>query len=196
MRYANIMSTLAVFVALGGSSYAAISVTGKQIKDNTVTGRDVRNGSVGSKDVRDSSLLSRDFKPGQLPAGPQGPGGPQGRAGPQGPAGPAGPAGDPGPQGPAGAQGPPGSPGISGLGVVSAESAYDSSFSKTATATCPIGKRVLGAGYEVIAVGEVVVESIRFPSSTSVAIDAYEAPPGYDLNWKVIAHAKCAYVAF
>jgi hypothetical protein len=167
MRYANIMSTLAVFVALGGSSYAAINVTGKQIKDNTVTGRDVRNGSVGSKDVRDSSLLSRDFKPGQLPAGPQGP---------------------------AGAQGPPGAPGISGLTVVSGETAFNSSSSKTATATCPIGKQVIGAGYEAVAVGGIVVESIRFPSSSSVAIDAWETP-GYDLDWKVIAHAKCAYVA-
>src|SRR5829696_6395906 len=132
MRYANLMSTLAVFVASGGTSYAAMTVTGEQIKDNTVTGRDVRNSSVASHDIRDHSLRSRDFKPGQLPAGLQGP------------AGPAGPA------------------GVSGRGVVSAETAFNSSFSKTVTATCPIGKRIVGAGYEVVgAVGEVVVAAIR-----------------------------------
>ena len=58
MRYANLMSTLAVFLALGGTSCAATTVTGVQIKDNTVTGRDVRNSSVGSHDIRDHSLRS------------------------------------------------------------------------------------------------------------------------------------------
>ena len=195
MRYANLMSTFAVFVALGGTSYAAMTVTGEQIKDNSVTGRDVRNSSVASRDVRDHSLLGRDFKPGQLPAGPQGPAGAQGKAGPPGPAGPQGTPGDQGPQGASGPAGPPGPPGVSGMSVVSAETAYNSSFSKTATATCPIGKRIVGAGYEVVgAVGEVVVGAIRYPSSTSVAIDAYEGPTGYDLFWKIVAHARCAYV--
>ena len=32
--YANVMATFAVFVALGGSSYAAIKVTGKNVKDS------------------------------------------------------------------------------------------------------------------------------------------------------------------
>ena len=45
------------------------------------------------------------------------------------------------------------------------------------------------------AIGEVVVGTIRYPSSSSVAIDAYEGPAGYDLFWKIIAHARCAYVA-
>jgi len=35
MRYANLMPTLAMFVALGGTSYATMTVTGEQIKDNT-----------------------------------------------------------------------------------------------------------------------------------------------------------------
>jgi hypothetical protein len=199
MRYANFMSTLAVFLALGGTSYAAMTVTGVQIKDNTVTGRDVRNSSVGSHDIRDHSLRSRDFKPGQLgagaqgPAGPQGAPGPEGAAEPQGSAGPEGPSGDPGPQGPVGPAGP---AGVSGMGLVNAETEFNSSSSKTVTATCPIGKRIVGAGYEVVgAVGQVVVGAIRYPSTSSVAIDAYEGPAGYNLFWKIIAHARCAYVA-
>jgi hypothetical protein len=60
------------------------------------SGRDVHNASLTSSDIRNQTLLARDFKPGQLPAGPQGPKGdpgPKGDAGPQGPAGQAGPPG-------------------------------------------------------------------------------------------------------
>jgi hypothetical protein len=56
------MATIAVFVALGGSSYAAVAITGKNVKNSSLTG----------KDVKDRSLLARDFRSGQLPAGPQG----------------------------------------------------------------------------------------------------------------------------
>jgi hypothetical protein len=89
--YANVMATIAVFVALGGSSYAAIQIGSKQIADNSVRSKDIRDDAVRGKDVRDRSLLARDFKAGQIPRGPTGPAGP---TGPQGPAGPStGPAG-------------------------------------------------------------------------------------------------------
>jgi hypothetical protein len=79
---AMLVALLALFVALGGSSYAALklpraSVGGKALKKNSVT----------SPKVRDRSLLAKDFKLGQLPAGPQGPQGPQGGQGPPGPKG-------------------------------------------------------------------------------------------------------------
>ncbi|MEA2409760.1 MAG: hypothetical protein QOC77_321 [Thermoleophilaceae bacterium] len=87
LTYANVMATVAVFIALGGGAYAAFklptnSVGAKQIKANAVT----------SSKIKDGSLLSKDFNPGQLPIGPQGPQGLKGDTGPQGPAGP-GPAG-------------------------------------------------------------------------------------------------------
>ncbi len=80
---------LALFVALGGSAYAAATITGSSVKDGSLTGRDVKN----------RSLTKRDFRAGSLPAGRQGVAGPQGAVGPQGAAGPAGPAGQAGPQG-------------------------------------------------------------------------------------------------
>jgi hypothetical protein len=83
-----VISLVALFVALGGSAYAALKITGK----------DIRNGTVTHKDVRDRSLRARDFRPGQLPAGatgPQGAQGPPGEPGPQGADGPPGPAGSP-----------------------------------------------------------------------------------------------------
>ena len=33
LTYANVMSTVAVFVALGGSSYAALSITGRDVRN-------------------------------------------------------------------------------------------------------------------------------------------------------------------
>jgi type VI protein secretion system component Hcp len=83
LTYANVASTLCLFILLGGSAYAAASIGGK----------DVRDGSLTSLDVKDHSLRAQDFKAGELPAGPAGPAGP---TGPQGPKGDTGPAGDPG----------------------------------------------------------------------------------------------------
>lgn len=72
-----VISLVALFVALGGASYAAIripanSVGNKQLKKNAVTASKVKN----------ASLLAEDFKAGQLPRGDQGPKGDTGAAGP------------------------------------------------------------------------------------------------------------------
>ncbi len=56
LTYANVMSTVAVFVALGGSSYAALSISGKNIKDRSVTGKKLKRNSVGANAVKESSL--------------------------------------------------------------------------------------------------------------------------------------------
>jgi hypothetical protein len=77
-RYANVTATMALVVALGGTSYAAIKLP--------------RN-SVTSTTVKDRSLLSKDFKRGQIPTGKAGPAGAAGPAGPQGAQGFPGPAG-------------------------------------------------------------------------------------------------------
>jgi hypothetical protein len=82
LTYANVVATLALFVALGGSSYAALKITGRDVANNSLTGADVKN--LRSRDVSDRSLLARDFKPGQLPAGAQGTQGPKGDKGDKG----------------------------------------------------------------------------------------------------------------
>jgi hypothetical protein len=76
-----VIAYLALFVALGGSSYAAIKVTGKNVADSSLTGKDVRNSSLTTSDVKNRSLLAADFKGGQLPAGAPGPPGLQGERG-------------------------------------------------------------------------------------------------------------------
>ena len=82
LTYANVVSTLCLFIVLGGTSYAVAvgSIDSREIKNSTIRGKDVRNNSLtgrdvtrlGSGDIRDSSLLAKDFAAGQLPAGPRG----------------------------------------------------------------------------------------------------------------------------
>jgi hypothetical protein len=74
---ADVLSVPALFVALGGTSYAAL----------TITGTNVKNSSLTTADIGNRSLLAVDFKSGQVPAGPHGepgPIGPRGGVGPKG----------------------------------------------------------------------------------------------------------------
>ena len=104
LTYANVMATIAVFVALGGGTYAAVtlprnSVGTPQLKGAAVTATKVKNDAVTSRKIRDGSLLVKDFKAGQVPAG---------KTGARGEIGPTGPPGEPGAVGPAGPAGAPG----------------------------------------------------------------------------------------
>jgi hypothetical protein len=48
---ASILAMVALFVALGGVSYAAATIGSAQIKDNSIRSKDVRNGTLTGKDV-------------------------------------------------------------------------------------------------------------------------------------------------
>jgi hypothetical protein len=94
VTYANTMATVAVFIALGGVSYAAIkipsnSVGSKQLKANAVSSSKVRDGSIAVKDLSGSAALALK--------GPVGPRGPQGLRGESGTKGDKGDAGAPAP---------------------------------------------------------------------------------------------------
>ncbi|MEA2483932.1 MAG: hypothetical protein QOC55_1879 [Thermoleophilaceae bacterium] len=97
LTFANVVSVLALFVALGGTATAAaVLITGKNVKDGTLTGKDIKNNSVGSVDIKDGNLLGKDFKAGQLPKGDQGPKGDPGANGTNGTNGAKGDTGTPG----------------------------------------------------------------------------------------------------
>lgn len=54
--YANVMATLAVFIALGGSSYAALNITGGDIKDGSLTHRELKRNTLGGTRIKESRL--------------------------------------------------------------------------------------------------------------------------------------------
>jgi hypothetical protein len=56
LSYANVMSTLAVFIALGGSSYAAVTLSGSKIKHRSIPGPKLKRNSVTGLEVRESRL--------------------------------------------------------------------------------------------------------------------------------------------
>jgi hypothetical protein len=82
-----VISLVALVVALGGTSYAALTITGKNVKNGSLTTKDIKNNSLTSADVRDRSLRRRDFRSGELSNAQRGPAGPAGPAGAAGAAG-------------------------------------------------------------------------------------------------------------
>ena len=80
------MASIAVFIALGGTSYAVValpkdSVGAKQIRSGAVGGSELRGGAVHTKDIKDRGVGMRDISLGARrwlrgqsgPPGPQGP---------------------------------------------------------------------------------------------------------------------------
>ena len=63
LTYANVMSSIAAFLALGGTATAAtVVITGRDVKDGSLTGADVRDRSLTGRDVKDHSITARDLK--------------------------------------------------------------------------------------------------------------------------------------
>ena len=127
LNFANVLACLALFVALGGTSYAALVVTGKNVKDNSLTGRDIKNGSVTAADLQQAASAR---------AGSAGPQGPRGADGAPGPAGVQGDRGDRGPQGDRGPRGERGETGATG--TVDTSDFYDKAESDDRFARGPV----------------------------------------------------------
>jgi hypothetical protein len=114
---ANVIAYLALFVALGGSSYAAVrltpgSVTSQALARHAVTRTKLANNSVTSANVLKGSLSNTDFKPGSVLRGLKGDMGASGGRGLQGLEGLRGATGAAGPTGAAGSAGRDGSASI------------------------------------------------------------------------------------
>lgn len=56
LTFANVTSCAALFIALGGTSYAAISVGSAQIRTGAVGKSEIRTGAVGKSEVRSSAV--------------------------------------------------------------------------------------------------------------------------------------------
>ena len=84
---AMVVACVALIVALGGTSVAAVSA----LAPGSVGPVQLKAGAVTNPKLRNRSLTAADFVAGSLPRGPVGPAGPAGAAGPAGPAGTVGP---------------------------------------------------------------------------------------------------------
>ena len=82
VTYSNVVSTMCLFILLGGGAYAAT-----QLPRNSVGAAQIKRNAVASSDVKNRSLLARDFKRRQLPRGRRGATGPARLPGRSGPAG-------------------------------------------------------------------------------------------------------------
>jgi len=143
----NAVGYLALFVALGGTSYAAVklpanSVTSRQIAAKAVGASEIRDGSVGTREV--AGLVPDDFARGTLPdAGERGAPGTPGPTGPAGATGPTGPRGAPGTVGP---PGPPGADGFRRLRYVFFSDTNEAGKQTFVATVCPSGTAVTGGG--------------------------------------------------
>jgi hypothetical protein len=166
LRFSNVIACVALFVALGGASYAAVtlpanSVGAKQLQKKAVSASKIKRNAVTSGKVKDGSLHAGDFKSGELPAGPRGP------------------------------QGLPGAPGATGLqgppGPVKLVYRKGTSSNIAAGATggfavsCPAStSNVVGGGFDV----SPVTENVRL--ITSRPTDGIDPDGIPDDNWEVI----------
>ena len=132
------MATLALFIALGGGSYAAVrlqanSVSSRHIARNAVKSSEIARNSVGSSEVRNASLEPVDFA--RLPTGPKGDRGATGSRGARGP------------QGEVGAGGPAGANAATNLRVRLGDLMdVAAGASTTLQAQCGAGERAVGGG--------------------------------------------------
>jgi hypothetical protein len=92
ITYANVVSTLCLFIVLGGGAFAATklpknSVTSNQIKNGAIKGSDIAKSAITGANVKNGTLLASDFNTSSLPTalrGEQGPAGPPGQNGTSG----------------------------------------------------------------------------------------------------------------
>jgi hypothetical protein len=135
---AHLIAIIALFVALGGTSYAAL-----KLPKRSVGAKHLKKNAVRSAQVKNRSLRKKDFKKGQLPRGKRGATGPQGIQGLQGIQGIQGLQGK---QGEQGEQGETGSFGSVNVQVEQATSDIADGSLTTVDAFCLGGQTAIGGG--------------------------------------------------
>jgi hypothetical protein len=62
LTYANVVATLALLVALGGTSLAAVRIGSREIRNNSVRSVDIHNNGVRGADIRDGDITGGDIR--------------------------------------------------------------------------------------------------------------------------------------
>lgn len=66
LTFSNVVACLALFIALGGSVYAAGKINGKQIKANSLPGNRLKPKSIAANRIKPKTLTGRQVKAGSL----------------------------------------------------------------------------------------------------------------------------------
>ena len=182
---AMIVALAALFVALGGTSYAALS-----LPKNSVGSAQIKRGAVTKTKIARGTLAELHGRKGATgPAGPsgakgdqgiqgiqgiQGTPGIQGIQGPPGVQGDLGPKGDQGIQGIQGIQGPPGESSVAVGYITSPLTKVSPDSTATASAHCPSGMVVTGGGvYPINNDVNISIDSSDWDYSTGPHPDAW-----------------------
>jgi hypothetical protein len=168
LSYANVVASLALFVALGGVSWAAVT-----LPTGSVGSRQLKAGAVSTAKVRDRSLLARDFKRGQLPRGESGLAGERGVPGPKG---------DEGDSGAPGAKGDRGAPGATNVVVRRQNTGVPANGVRALFAVqCAPGERAVGGGASLTVSGTAAELQQSFPvADNGVRLGDGETPTGWE----------------
>lgn len=185
LTFANVVAFIALFVALGGVSWAAVTLPA-----GSVGTRQLKPGAVNSAKVRDRSLLAKDFKIGQLSRGAAGAPGPKGDTGPKG---------DPGPKGDTGPKGDPGAPGSTNFVVrqSSAEDIQGGGGQVLFRVQCAAGEQAVGGGAGVGPSGTASELEQSFPiSDNGVPLADGDTPTGWESFVKNTSAAAATATAY
>lgn len=181
--FSNVVALAALFIALGGVSYAAV-----KLPKNSVGTKQIKKNAVNSKKVKNGSLLAGDFKAGQLPAGPtgaQGLLGPVGAQGTTGAQGITGAAGATGATGPTGLKGATGTNGTNGTTGATGPTGPSTTSVMAGSSTLSTGSQFIGLSGDTVAVApnagiDVAIRTPAVPvtaSNLSVFIDTAPGAP-------------------
>jgi hypothetical protein len=199
---AHVIAMIALFVALSGSSYAAVTIRASQIRNNSIPGSKLKTGSIPATKLRNNSITGGKLKNNSVGAAklrtdaltPTSGGGNLINAnsedsgnsssgtlrGPQGPGGPRGLTGATGPAGATGSQGAAGAAGtnadlvkVTGGAVVPTDGTE-----ATATATCAPGSVLFSVYYATAATTALAVNatntySVTITAAPGVRVDVF-----------------------
>jgi hypothetical protein len=190
LSFSNVVSLIALFIALGGSAYAvgllpANSVGRAQLQPDAVNGSKIARNSIGRSELKPKSVTSSELADASVDLDALSPNlrTQLARVGVAGPQGAAGAPGTPGAQGAAGSQGPAGNPGPSGPGAVRVHYFQHASASPSRQSVTEIAGLHMEGECEATGSGTQLNLAVTSPEAATgletISVDNGSAEPGF-----------------